>query len=363
MVGVIGCGTVSEVYLDNLTSSSLVEVVACSDVAVEQAARRAAQFGIPLVHSQAELLGDTAVELVVNLTPPSAHHEVTISALRAGKHVWTEKPLSMTREEGTTILQEAGDRGLQVGCAPDTVLGSGLQTARQLLDDGLVGEPLAAAAFFMNRGPERWHPNPVFLYQPGAGPLFDSGVYYVTALVNLLGPVRRVSALGRVLFEDRLIGSGPRAGERFAVGTDTYVTGLLEFESGVLANLVATFGVWGAGLPYAHVYGSGGVLSLPDPNTFGGPLSVHVYADGLGWRDLPLQSGQADHGRDCRGIGVIDMVRALREGRPPRASAQTAYHVLDVMESMAESAASDRHIEVASTCQRPSPLPPDALGP
>jgi predicted dehydrogenase len=356
-VGVIGCGTVSEPYLRNMTASPALEVVACSDLAMERAEARAAQFGIPGVCTQAELLADPEIELIVNLTVPRAHFEVTMAALQAGKHVWTEKPLAMDRTEAATLLRVASERGRQVGCAPDTVLGAGLQTSRRLVDDGVIGQPLAGAAFFMSPGPESWHPDPVFLYQPGAGPLFDVGVYYVSALVNLLGPVASVTALGRVLHPERVIGSGPRAGESFLVGTDTYVASIMRFENEALVNLVATFGVWGAGLPRVQVYGAGGVLDVPDPNTFGGPVRVNRHDDEGGWRDVPLAYDHTDHCRNCRGLGVVELAEALREGRAPRASGAIAYHVLDVMQSMVESASQGRHVEVESTCERPAPMP------
>jgi predicted dehydrogenase len=356
-VGVIGCGTVSEPYLRNMTASPALEVVACSDLAMERAEARAAQFGVPGVCTQAELLADPEIELVVNLTVPRAHFEVTLAALQAGKHVWTEKPLAMDRTEAATLLRVASERGLQVGCAPDTVLGAGLQTSRKLIDDGVIGRPLAGAAFFMSPGPESWHPDPVFLYQPGAGPLFDVGVYYVSALVNLLGPVASVTALGRVLYPERVIGSGPKAGESFLVGTDTYVASIMRFENEALVNLVATFGVWGAGLPRVQVYGADGVLDVPDPNTFGGPVRVNRHTDEGGWRDVPLAYDHTDECRNCRGLGVAELAEAVREGRPPRASGAIAYHVLDVMQSMVESASLGRHVEVESTCERPAPLP------
>ena len=186
------------------------------------------------------------------------------------------------------------------------------------MDEGLIGVPMAASDFFFNRGPERWHPDPAFLYQPGAGPLWDVGIYYLTALVSLLGPVGRVTAFGRRLLPARVIGSGPRAGETFSVGTDTYVTCILEFASGALANLVATFDVWGADLPKLQIYGPDGILNGPDPNTFAGPVSVNLHADEVGWRDLVLDDDQVDADRDRRGIGVIDI--GASGGRGPAAS-------------------------------------------
>ena len=356
-LGLIGCGTVSEPYLRNLTAASQVRVVACADLVGERAEARAAEFGIERACTREQLLADPEIDLVVNLTVPSAHHEVTMAALAAGKHVWTEKPLGVDREQGAEVLRQAAERGLQVGCAPDTVLGAGLQTCRLLIDLQLIGEPLAGAACFMTRGPETWHPDPAFLYQPGAGPLLDVGIYYVSALVNLLGPVRRVTALGRKLYPERTIGSGPRAGEVFSVGTDTYVACILQFAAGALVTLVATFGIWGADLPKLQLHGSEGVLDVPDPNTFGGPITANLHADEQGWRELPLAYDHPDHCRNCRGLGVTEMAEAIAAGREPRASGTIAYHVLDVIQCVFESAAAGGHVEVTSTCERPSPLP------
>ncbi|MDQ6918142.1 MAG: Gfo/Idh/MocA family oxidoreductase [Candidatus Dormibacteraeota bacterium] len=356
-VGVIGCGNISQVYLRNLTAAPEVEVIACADTFPERAVARAAEFGIDRACSPADLLADSEIDLVVNLTVPIAHYEISLAALQAGKHVWSEKPLAVDRVQGEALVREAAERGLQLGCAPDTVLGAGLQTCRTVLDGGIIGSPLAASAFFFSPGPEPWHPDPAFLYQAGAGPLWDVGIYYVSALVGLLGPVQRVTALGRILFPERVIGSGPHAGETFSVGTDTYVSGVVQFESGALANLVATFGIWGADLPYLQLYGAGGVLNAPDPNTFGGPIRVKLNADDAGWRDVPL-SGEYSAGKpNQRGIGVIEMVGAAAEGRPPRASGTFALHVLDVLQSLAESTTSGRHVEVASSCERPAPMP------
>jgi len=356
-LGVIGCGSISQVYLRNLTASPEVEVVACADIFPERAEARAAEFGVCRAYSPAELLADPEIDLVVNLTIPAAHFEISRAALLQGKHVWSEKPLAVDREQGAILVREASVGGLLLGCAPDTVLGAGLQTCRKVLDEGLIGEPAAASAFLFSRGPEHWHPDPAFLYQPGAGPLWDVGVYYLTALVSLLGPVRRVTAFGRRLSPELVIGAGPRAGEAFSVGTDTYVSCILEFASGTLANLVATFGIWGADLPQLQFYGPGGVLNGPDPNTFGGPISAKLHADEAGWRDVPLTGEHAAANPNRRGVGVIDMVRAAAEGRPPRASGVLAYHVLDVMQSVADSTAGGRQVEVMSTCERPLPVP------
>src|SRR5947209_8817109 len=286
-VGVVGCGTISHSYIENMLRSPGLEVVACADQPPDRAHECARRYGIAWAGPTVDLLADPEVDLVVNLTVPALHAEINLGALRAGKHVWSEKPLAASREEGAQVLREASERGLEVGCAPDTVLGAGLQTCRYLVDRGLIGRPLAASALFMTAGPETWHHHPAFLYQPGGGPLLDVGPYYLAALVHLLGPVARVAASGRILFPERTIQSGPRQGQTIAVGTDTYVGGVLEFEEGAIGTLVTAFGVWGGDTPPAQLFGGEGVLSLPDPNTFAGPVRVRLHGDSLGWREVP----------------------------------------------------------------------------
>jgi predicted dehydrogenase len=359
-VGVVGCGTISDAYIGNMQASPHLEVLACGDQPPDRARECARRFGIPRTGTTAEVLADPDVQLVVNLTVPALHFEINLGALRAGKHVWSEKPLTVSRAEGEQLLHEAAERGLEIGCAPDTVLGAGLQTCRHLVDRGLIGRPLTASAMFMTAGPETWHHHPTFFYQAGGGPLFDVGPYYLTALVNLLGPVASVTAAGRVLFPRRTIQTGPRQGQTIEVRTDTYVGGVLEFQEGAIATLVTAFGVWGGEAPPAQVFGGEGVLSLPDPNTFGGPVRVRLHGDDLGWREVPLAYHHTDGCRDCRGLGVAEMAVAIGSGERPRASGEVAYHVLDVMHAMADSAREGRHIEVESTFGRPPPLPVEA---
>jgi predicted dehydrogenase len=356
-VGVIGCGTISHAYLENMRTSPHTEVIACGDDPPERAHERAREHGVARAGSSEDVLDNPHVELVVNLTVPRLHADITMAALSRGKHVWSEKPLAVSRAEGEQILDDARRRGLAVGCAPDTFLGAGLQTCRSAIDQGLVGQPLAASAFFMSAGPESWHHHPAFFFREGGGPLFDVGPYYLTALLDLLGPVRRVTASGRILFPERTVQRGPKRGEIIPVLTDTYVAGVLEFAQGAISTLVTIFGVWGADLPPIQVYGSEGVLGLPDPNTFGGPVRIRVHADDQGWRELPLGYQHTEGCRDCRGLGVVEMVLAIRAGRQPRASGELAFHVLDVMQGMAESAREGRHMDVRSTCERPRPLP------
>jgi predicted dehydrogenase len=355
-VGVVGCGKISEVYLKNLTSSSDVEVIACSDVLLERAQEKAAAFGVPRACSNTELLADPDVELVVNLTVPTAHAEVTLAAIDASKHVASEKPLATNMSDARRIRDEANARNVVVACAPDTFLGPGFQTSLALLREERIGEPIAATAFRVHRGPENWHPNPGIFFGPGAGPLLDVGVYYVTHLVCLLGPVRRVGGMGRVLYPEVIPSKGPT----IKVTTPTFVAGLLEFASGVQAVLVTSFGIAAYELPHMHVYCTGGVLAVPDPNTFDGPVLVRGNEEDAEWREQPLLFPTTRVRSDSRGIGVIETVRAIRAGREPRASLSLSYHVTEVMLSILESNESGRHVTVESTCQPPEPLPAGA---
>jgi len=355
-VGVIGCGTVSAPYLRNMTASPLLNVVACADEVPERARARASEFGVPKACSVEELLADPTVDLVVNLTIPTAHAGVNLAALAAGKHVYCEKPLATTREDGRRVVEVAQANGLMVACAPDTVLGAGIQTCLRLLQKRELGEPLAASGFVLGRGPENWHPNPAFFYQPGGGPLFDMGPYYVTTLVCLLGPVRQVTGMAKILYPERKPDTGPHKGETFKVTTPTFVAGVIEFESGAQATLVTSYGIWGTDLPHLQLYCSDGILGVPDPNTFGGPVKVRSNDEEGGWREVPLRYHHTDPRKDHRGLGVAETALAIRRGRPPRLSGELAYHVLDVMESIVESYTNGRHVEVQSSCRQPPAL-------
>jgi predicted dehydrogenase len=352
-VGLIGCGTISGVYLENCSTFPGLRVVACADLEPERAEARAREFGVPRACTVDRLLEDPDVELVLNLTIPAAHAEVSGRALAAGKHVYSEKPLALNREDGRRVLQMAADRDLLVGCAPDTFLGPGLQACRAIVDRNLIGEPVAATASFMAHGPEHWHPNPAFLYQEGAGPLFDLGPYYLTALISFMGPVRRVTSLSRITFPERLITSQPLYGTTITVGTPTFVAGLLEFASGAIATLITSFDVWSHSLPPIEIYGSEGTMQTPDPNTFGGPGRFRLGRTGE-WQEVTADSPYTGN---CRGLGLKDMAEGMRSGTPFRASGALAYHVLDVMQSLMESAETGRHIDVESSCTQPAALP------
>ena len=352
-VGVIGCGTISKTYLQVMKTLEILDVVACADILPERAAARAAEFGVPKACSVEELLADPDVQIVVNLTIPRAHGEVGLAALEAGKSVYNEKPLAVEREEGRRLLQIASAKGLRVGGAPDTFLGGGIQTCRKLIDDGVIGEPVAAVAFMMSHGHETWHPDPDFYYQPGGGPMFDMGPYYLTALVSLIGPIRRVTGSARVTFPERTITSQPKHGQKIQVNTPTHIAGVLDFANGAVGTIITSFDVWPANLPRIEIYGTEGSLSVPDPNTFNGPVRLWK-PETKEWTEVPLTHGYT---KNSRGIGVADMAYALRSGRPHRANGDLAYHVLDVMHAFLDASRENEHVQIASTCERPAALP------
>lgn len=356
-VGILGCGVISNAYLKRLATFDTMSVVACADLLTDRAAAQASAHGVAVACSPDELLADPDIDLVVNLTIPAVHAVLDLAALAAGKSVYSEKPLALTRDEGIAVLSAAGaaaGAGLRVACAPDTFLGAGLQTCRRLIDSGAIGEPLGATAFMLGSGPESWHPDPAFFYQAGAGPMFDVGVYYVTALVSLLGPVARVSGSARISRTERPIGSEPLRGQMIKVEVPTHISATLDFAGGPVATMVASFDVRGSAVPRIEVYGTDGTLAVPDPNTFGGPVRVlRSLADG--WTDVALDPG---FGEQARGIGVADMVLAMAAGRPHRASGELALHVLDVMQSVHEASSGSRYVVPVTSCDRPAALPP-----
>ena len=351
-VGIIGCGNISGIYLKSDQTFHNVEIAGCADLDMARAEARAEEFGVQ-AYSVRDLLADPTIEIIVNLTIPAAHAEVSAAAIEAGKAAYSEKPFALNRTDGEELLKLAAARGQRVGCAPDTFLGGGLQTCRKLIDDGAIGEPVAATAFMMSRGHEHWHPNPEFYYQPGGGPMFDMGPYYLTALVSILGPVRRVTGMTRASFAERLITSQPNHGQTIEVEVPTHVTGLLEFASGAIGTIITTFDVKGSQLPRMEVYGSDATLSLPDPNTFGGPVRLRG-TDDTEWRDMPLTHIYTEN---SRGLGVADLVDALQQNRPHRANGELAHHVLDIMQAFHEASDSGRHVDLTSTCERPTALP------
>lgn len=352
-VGVIGCGNISGIYLEAGKKFDILNIVGCADLDLERARAQAAKYDVPWAGSVEDLLANPEVELIINLTVPQAHASIALAAVQAGKHIYNEKPLTIERAEARQLLELAEARGLRVGCAPDTFLGGGLQTCRKLIDEGAIGTPVGATAFMMSRGVERWHPNPNFYYQPGAGPMFDMGPYYLTALTTMLGPVKRVTGSAQISFPERLIYSQPHAGEIIKVTTPTLISGVFDFASGAVGTIITTFDVWYAELPRIEIYGSEGTLSVPDPNTFGGPVRLRRMGEQQ-WSEIPIEHGYTEN---SRGLGVADMAYGIHNGRAHRASGQLAYHVLDLMHAFLDSSREGRHIMIESTMERPAALP------
>ena len=353
-IGIIGCGNISSVYLKAPDLFDNLQVVACADVDMERARRQAEKFGIAKVCTVEELLADPEIEIAVNLTVPGAHAEVALAAIAAGKAVYGEKPLAIRRADGRAILEAAHAKQLRIGNAPDTFLGGGFQTCIKLINDGQIGTPVAATAFLLNHGMEYWHPDPYFFYQQGAGPMFDVGPYYLTALIAMMGPIRRVTASMQTTFPERTVTSEPKYGTKIPVNTPTHIAGIMEFASGAVGTILTSFDVWHHRLPFIEIYGTEGTLSTPDPNRFGGPVYIR-QANDEAWREVPLTHGYTVN---SRGLGIADMAYAMRTGRLHRANGEMAYHVLDVIESFMQSATEGRHITLTSTCARPEPLHP-----
>jgi predicted dehydrogenase len=352
-IGMVGAGKISGAYLNTFERLENVRLTAVTDLDPSRSKAVADRFpGVRVVDSVADLVVRSDVDAVLNLTIPAAHAEVARVALAVGKHVYGEKPFTATREEADVLLAAAEADGLRIGCAPDTVLGTGVQTARKAVDDGLIGTPVAATAFMTTAGHERWHPAPEFYYRPGGGPLLDMGPYYISALVHLLGPVVKVTGASSRPRAERVIGSGPRAGERFGVDVETHVTGVLQHASGALTTLVMSFDIHAARLPRIEVYGTDGSLSVPDPNNFDGDVELRRAA-GEGWETLPVSAGYPGAGR---GTGLADMATAIEEDRPHRASAEVARHVLDTMLTLLDSAREGRTLYLNSSCARPDPV-------
>jgi len=376
-VGVIGLGDISDVYLTNLKTYDVLSLTACASRGLEKAQPVADRYGITRAYATGmEVIEDPEVDVILNLTPPGAHGAYNIAAVDAGKHLYTEKPLAATLEESRKIIEIARERGVRVGSAPDTFLGGRLQTVRELIDGGSIGEVFAASAFVVNHGHEWHHPNPAFFYEPGGGPLLDIGPYYITALLSVMGPVARCSALSVRPFRERIVPVGPRRGETLPVHMDTHLTGTLEFASGAIATVITSFDVWGSELPRIELYGTEGAICIRDidplggPNLFGGPILMMTEEnyrwktqpppDPPGpWKEIPLERPFSETGHDVnsRGIGLVDMVYAIREHRPHRARGDMALNAMETMFGMITSARERRFVDIESTFERPEPLP------
>ena len=354
-IGIIGVGTISAQYFAEFPKLAGLHVVAVADVNEARALEVAAEQGVEALSVDA-LLADPRIDAVLNLTIPAVHVEIATRALLAGKHVYGEKPLALDPGEAEGMLELARTRGLRVGSAPDTVLGTGVQTARALLDSGAVGDAVAAAVHWSSAGHELWHPAPQFYYQPGGGPLFDMAPYYLTTLVTLLGPVVRVSGVATRSNRQRTIATGSQAGAAVPVDVDTHVSAILEHANGLTSTLTVSFEVWASRAPLFELYGTTGTIAVPDPNRFSDPVEVWTV-DVPEWTEVPVSAGYADAGR---GVGLADMAHAIETDRPHRASGDLAFHVLEIMDAVLRASHEHRVIELTSTVVRPETVPQGA---
>ena len=354
-IGIIGCGNISGIYLENLHQRfGSVDVLAVADIDHARAESKAQEYGIAQALSVDELVTHPEIDIVLVLTNPESHADVCLRAIEQGKHAYTEKPLATNLDDGSRLAAAAAAKGVRIGSAPDTFLGGGLQTVRKLLDDGEIGEPVGASAFMLSHGVEGWHPNPYPFYQPGAGPLFDMGPYYITALISFLGPIECVSAAARITTPERVVTREGAQGDTVPVNTPTHVAGTLQFVSGAIATLVVSFDVWAHRLPCIELYGTAGSIAVPDPNRFGGPVTVYRQSN-AGWRDEALQFGYTTN---SRGIGVVDLAAAIEHNRPHRASGELSLHVLEAMHGLLQSAERSSYYTMTTRCDRPAPMMP-----
>ena len=380
-IGVIGIGDISDVYLNNLKQYDAVEVTACASRGLGKAQKKAAQHGIPKAYaSGAEVIADPEVDLILNLTTPQAHFTYNLAALQAGKHVYTEKPLAMTYDEGRQLVSLAKEKGLLIGCAPDTFLGGRLQNIREMIDSGELGHITGGGAYFVGHGHEFHHPSPAFFYQPGAGPLYDMGPYYMTALLSLLGPVKQVCAMTTKAGETRIVPSGPSKGQVLPVDVETHICATLGFACGAVVNLVCRFDVWDSVLPRLELYGTKGTVLIDEkdpisgPNLFGGDTLFRAPEQyrwaaptrlpelvNIPWTVVPNRHpfNSVSHADNPRGIGLVDLVYAMQDGRAPRASGDMALHSLEVMECIMKSAKEHVFCTPETAFERPAPLPVD----
>jgi predicted dehydrogenase len=353
-VGIIGCGNISQAYFNGANLFEVLEVVACADLNPEVAWAKAKENNC-VAQTVDELLANPDVDLVINLTIPAVHAEVSIAALNAGKHVHCEKPLAVHLEDAKKVLDLAEEKKLLVGCAPDTFLGAGLQTARKMVDDGWIGDVFSGTAFLMSRGPESWHPNPAFFYEVGGGPMFDMGPYYITALVHLLGPVKEISGVTTRAFEKRIATCKEQFGKLLPVSVPTHNSGTLVFHSGAVVTVTVSFDVQRHGHSPIELYGSEGSLKVPDPNTFGGPLEIWTAGTNE-WRSQALCYPYSENSRS---IGAADMAYAILSGgkRAHRSSGALAYHALEVMHAFEKSSDLKKHVTIESKPPQHDALP------
>ena len=354
-IGIVGVGCISGIYLENITNLYRdIRVIGVCDLVRERAENAVKQYNIPKIYNDMhELFADPEVDLVLNITRPYEHFEVSKAALLAGKHVYSEKPLGASWEEGRELVRIAEDKGLWIGGAPDTYLGAGIQTCRKLLDEGAIGDVVGATAFMPGHGPESWHPDPEFFYKYGGGPMMDMGPYYVTALINLLGGVKRIGGMTSIPFPKRVATCKEHNGEVIEVEVPTSYYGVLEFDSGVIASLLTSFDIWGAKLPIIEIYGSKGTLRVPDPNCFGGPVILHTPEKGD--EEIPLAFAYKEN---SRALGLAEMASAIEHGRSPRASWKQTLHVLEILTGFERASKAGQYLDLTTTYERTEPMDP-----
>ena len=364
-LGIVGCGNISTTYFSLAPLFRGIEVKACADLVPAAAEARAKEYGVRAETVDA-LLAANDVDIVVNLTIPAAHHAISQRALDAGKHVYSEKPFVLAVADGIDLKARADRRGLRIGSAPDTFFGGSHQLARNLIDTGKLGKITGGTCFVMSRGMEHWHPNPDFFFQPGAGPILDIGPYYVTDLIQLIGPVKRVVALGATPRTHRTITNGPRHGERVPVGTPTTIHAVLEFAGGALVTLAASWDVWSHGHAPIELYGEEGTLFLPDPNFFGGDVRFTQAATPVDppppWEHalgVPNQSRPTGAVANYRTAGLADMALSILDGRPQRCSLDLALHAIDVLTGILTACETGCAVAMQTTCERPAALGPN----
>jgi len=363
-IGIVGCGNISDAYFAGAAHSAFVRVKACADIRSEAAQSKAAVHGVQALSVEA-LLADPDIEIVVNLSVPQAHAPLGRQVIEAGKHLYLEKPLATDFAAARALLELARGRGIAVGCAPDTFIGASHQACRAAIDAGRIGRPIGGAVAVLSRGMERWHPNPDFFFKPGGGPILDLGPYYVTQLVNLLGPVARVTACATTGLPTRTIGSGPQRGRTIDVEVPTTVNGVLEFVDGANVALSASWDVRAHQRVPIEIYGTEGTLIGDDPNFFGG--TPQLAERDCTWRTLDISA--FPFGTDntvnraglqvanYRSVGIVDMAVALRHGRSLRASGDLALHVLEVLEAFQHASTTGRHVTIKTRVTRPQPVP------
>lgn len=353
-VGIIGCGDISGNYIRYSKSaySDYYEIVVLGDICVEKAQKRAEEFEIERFGTPDVVYNAEDIDIIINLTVPTAHEEVTIKALECGKHVYSEKPLACTREGMKRIMEAAKKCGKRVGCAPDSFMSAPAQSAKKAIEDDWIGAPIGANAICAMRGNEYWRPDADFFYHKGAGPMMDMAPYYLNMFVSLIGPVASVQTMSKITWSERTIKVAPRRGEKIQVEIPTYVSSALRFESGAIATFVNSFDIWGTKQPYIEIYGEKGTMVIPDPNRYKGDVLVRRFKDSE-WRAVPQFVEYAEYGR---GIGIVDMIRAIEAGVAHKAGLELAYHTTDIIMAMDEAGESGREIKIESTAKQPEGL-------